>query len=218
MNEYLLNLPTVFIIGLVFGIGPCTITCLPYLGPVFLSKEGGINDSWKIILPFSMGRMSSYSALGALSGYAGASIEKQIHTPLVAWMLGGATIVVGLLIFWRSYRNRSGCGSHSYRHKLQDHPFMPGGLFFMGVGMAATPCAPLATVMLTAAATASALSGVLLGASFGIGAVLIPALVFGIGMAYFGQRIREIMQHWRLTLERASACLLIILGAGTISG
>jgi sulfite exporter TauE/SafE len=218
MTEHLLNLPTVFIIGLVFGIGPCTITCLPYLGPVFLSKEGGIKDSWKIILPFSMGRMSSYTALGALSGYAGASIEKMIHTPLIAWLLGGATVAVGLLIFWRSYQNKSACGSHYTRPKLGDNPFLPGGLFFMGVGMAATPCAPLATIMLTAAATANTFSGFLLGFSFGVGAVLVPALVFGIGMAYFGQRIREIMQVWRLTLERTSACLLIILGAGTIAG
>ncbi len=218
MGDYLLNLPTVFIIGLVFGIGPCTITCLPYLGPVFLSKEGGIRDSWKIVLPFSMGRMSSYTALGALSGYAGASIEKMINTPMVAWVLGGATIAVGLLIFWRSYNKKSGCGSHGNRNMLQDNPFLPGGLFFMGVGMAATPCAPLATIMITAAATASTFSGFLLGFSFGIGAVLVPALAFGIGMAYFGQRIREIMQIWRSVLERASACLLIILGVGTITG
>jgi sulfite exporter TauE/SafE len=218
MSDYLLNLPTVFIIGLVFGIGPCTITCLPYLGPVFLSKQGGIRDSWKIILPFSMGRMSSYSALGALSGYAGASVDEMIHTPLIAWLLGGATVSVGLLIFWRSYRNKLACGSHGNRPKLQDNPFLPGGLFFMGVGMAATPCAPLATIMLTAAATASTYSGFLLGFCFGIGAVLVPALVFGIGMAYFGQRIREIMQVWRSTLERASACLLIVLGIGTITG
>lgn len=218
MAEYLLNLPTVFIIGLVFGIGPCTITCLPYLGPVFLSKEGGIKDSWKIILPFSMGRMSSYTALGALSGYAGASIEKMIYTPLVAWVLGGATVAVGVLIFWRSYRNKSACGSHTNKKRLQDNPFLPSGLFFMGVGMAATPCAPLASIMLTAAATASAFSGFLLGFCFGVGAVLVPALVFGFGMAYFGQRIREIMQVWRSSLERASACLLIILGVGTIAG
>ncbi len=218
MEGYLLNLPTVFIIGLVFGIGPCTITCLPYLGPVFLSKSGGIKDSWKIILPFSMGRMSSYSALGGLSGYAGASIDRVIHTPMVAWILGGATISVGLLIFLRSYRNKLACGSHLNSQQLQDNHFLPSGLFFMGVGMAATPCAPLATIMLTAAATASSVSGLLLGISFGIGAVLVPALVFGFGMAYFGQRVREIMQVWRLTLERSSACLLIILGIGTIIG
>lgn len=218
MNEYFLNLPTVFIIGLVFGIGPCTITCLPYLGPVFLSREGGVKDSWRVIFPFSMGRMTSYSTLGAVSGYVGASVEKMIQTPIVAWMLGGATIGIGILIFSRSYQNRASCGSHGSTRKLHDHPFFPNGLFFMGIGMAATPCAPLATVMLTSASTASAFSGFLLGFSFGVGAVLVPALVFGFGMAYFGQRIREIMHIWRSGLERASACILIIMGIGTIAG
>lgn len=218
MSEYFVNLPTVFILGLVFGIGPCTITCLPYLGPVFLSREGGVRDSWKIILPFSLGRMTSYSGLGAVSGYVGASVENLIHTPIVAWMLGGATIGIGLLILYRSYRNKMSCGSHGSKNKLQDHPFLPNGLFFMGMGMAATPCAPLATIMLTAASSASAFSGFLLGFSFGVGAVLVPALVFGIGMAYFGQRVREIMQSWRSGLERGSACILIIMGVGTIAG
>ncbi len=217
MSLELLNLPAIFIIGLVFGIGPCTITCLPYLGPVFLSGDGGIRDSWKIIFPFSMGRMSSYTALGAISGYVGASVEKMLYTPVVAWVLGGATVAVGLLIFWRSFHNQSACATHG-KHYLRNNPFLPSGLFFMGVGMAATPCTPLATVMLTSAATASAFSGFLIGVSFGVGAVLVPAIVFGFGMAYFGQRVRQIMQSWRATLERASACLLVILGLGVMTG
>jgi sulfite exporter TauE/SafE len=217
MNIELLNLPAVFMIGLVFGIGPCTITCLPYLGPVFLSGDGGISDSWKIILPFSMGRMSSYSALGAISGYVGASVEKMLYTPVVGWILGGATVAIGLLIFWRSFRPGSACAGHG-SHNLRNNPLLPSGLFMMGMGMAATPCTPLATVMLTSAATANALSGLLLGISFGVGAVLVPAIVFGFGMAYFGQRIRQIIQSWRTLLERASACLLVILGIGVITG
>ncbi len=217
MNSDLLGLPAVFIIGLVFGIGPCTITCLPYLGPVFLSGDGGIKDSWKIILPFSMGRMSSYTALGAISGYIGASVEKTLYTPVVGWVLGGATVAVGLLIFWRSFDKNSACGGHQSR-LLRNNPLLPSGLFFMGVGMAATPCTPLTIVMLTSASTASVFSGFLLGFCFGVGAVLVPAIVFGFGMAYFGQRIRQIIHSWRTALERASACLLIILGIGVMTG
>ncbi len=169
MSQHLYSLTTVFVLGLVFGIGPCTITCLPFLGPVFLAKQGGLGQSWKIILPFSLGRLSSYAALGALSGIAGASIQKMIATPAVAWFLGGATIAVGLIILWRTYRRKNGCGSHGRRPKLQDHPLLPSGLFFMGVGMAATPCAPLTTVMITSAATGDGVSGLLLGLSFGAG-------------------------------------------------
>ena len=57
-----------------------------------------------------------------------------------------------------------------------------------------------------------------LGISFGIGAVIIPALVFGVGMAYFGQRIRYILHDWRIPLERASAILLMIIGSNSIVG
>jgi len=218
MSQHLYSLTTVFVLGLVFGIGPCMITCLPLLGPVFQAKQGGLGQSWKIILPFSLGRLSSYATLGALSGMAGASIQKMIATPAVAWFLGGATIAVGLIILWRTYRRKTGCGSHGRRPKLQDHPLLPSGLFFMGVGMAATPCAPLTTVMITSAATGDGVAGFLLGLSFGGGAVVVPALAFGVGMAYFGQRIRQIMHQWRTSLERASALMLVFIGGTTILG
>jgi len=217
MSQHLYSLSTVFVLGLVFGMGPCTITCLPFLGPVFLAKQGGLKQSWKIILPFSLGRLSSYATLGALSGMAGASIQKMINTPMVAWFLGGATIAVGLIILWRTYRRKNGCGQ-GRRSTLQDNPLLPSGLFFMGVGMAATPCAPLTTVMITSAATGDGVAGFLLGLSFGGGAVVVPALAFGVGMAYFGQRIRQIMYQWRTSLERASALMLVFIGGTTILG
>ena len=212
------SLVTVFVLGLVFGMGPCTITCMPFLGPVFLAKTGGLNQSWKIIVPFSLGRLSSYTTLGIFSALAGASIQKMINMAIVAGLLGSATIAVGTLILWRSYYRKSGCGSHGKRATLQDNPLLPSGLFFMGVGMAATPCLPLSTVMLTAATTGSGISGLLLGISFGVGAVIVPALAFGVGMAYFGQRLRHIMHDWHTHLERSSAMLLIVIGANTILG
>jgi len=218
MNETLYSLTTVFVLGLVFGMGPCTITCMPFLGPVFLAKTGGLNQSWKIIVPFSLGRLSSYTTLGIFSALAGASLQNIINSVMVSWLLGGATIAVGLLILWRSYYRKNSCGSHGKRATLQDNPLLPSGLFFMGVGMAATPCLPLSTVMLTAATTGSGISGLLLGISFGVGAVIVPALAFGIGMAYFGQRLRHIMHDWRTHLERGSAILLIVIGANSILG
>lgn len=84
----------------------------------------------------------------------------------------------------------------------------------MGVGMALNPCAPLGKVMLAASATTSAVAGISLGLGFGLGAILVPALVFGIGMAYVGARLREQLSQWRTALERTSAILLILMGAG----
>lgn len=215
-----LPLSYVFILGVVFGIGPCTLTCLPYLGPIFLSQGGGVKDSWKIVVPFSLGRLISYSGLGLAAGYLGQTLSTSLKTPLIAWMLGAATICVGIYVLWSSFKKHRGfqsCGSPSaLKPNSKFSKVMPGGLFFMGMGMALTPCSPLSTVLLVSAASASAFTGVSLGFSFGMGAVMVPALIFGLGMAYFGQRIREILAKWRKSLEHASGVILIIMGLGTI--
>ena len=215
-----LPLSYVFILGVVFGIGPCTLTCLPYLGPVFLSQQGGVKDSWKIVLPFSLGRLISYSSLGLAAGYLGQTLSTSLKTPVIAWVLGAATVCVGLYVLWMSiqkHKPTTSCASHAVQNKSSKlSKVMPAGLFFMGMGMALTPCSPLSTVLLVSAASASALTGVSLGFSFGMGAVMVPALIFGLGMAYFGQRIREILVKWRKTLEHASGLVLIIMGLGTI--
>ena len=37
-----LSFGAALLLGLSFGAGPCNIACLPYLGPVFLSRGGGL--------------------------------------------------------------------------------------------------------------------------------------------------------------------------------
>jgi cytochrome c biogenesis protein CcdA len=220
MGVETLPLSYVFVLGIVFGIGPCTLTCLPYLGPIFLSQSGGVKASWKIVVPFSLGRLISYSSLGLVAGYLGQTLRSSLKTPVIGWILGAATICVGLYILWTTLNKhniKSSCGSHA---GLNSHSrlskVMPSSLFFMGMGMALTPCSPLSTVLLVSATSASALTGFSLGFSFGVGAVMVPALIFGLGMAYFGQRIREILAKSRKKLELVSGSILIVMGVGTI--
>ena len=42
------------------------------------------------------------------------------------------------------------------------------------------------------------------------------ALIFGIGVAYLGTRLREQLQHHSLTITRLSAALLIITGTSNL--
>jgi len=207
--------------GLVFGLGPCNISCLPYLGPVFLARDGGVRHSWRTIVPFSMGRLSGYTLLGLFAGLTGQIVDSRLDTPWVPMILGGATILVGLSLLFSS-KPMSGCSSPSpisrwfgrFHPRLNIKRFLPDGLFFMGFGMALNPCAPLGKVMLAASATTSAIAGSSLGFGFGLGAILVPAVVFGVGMAYVGDRLREQMAEWRTTLEKTSAIMLIFMGAG----
>jgi len=126
-------------------------------------------------------------------------------------ILGGATILVGLSLLFSKKKVVKGCKSPKKSHIKK---LLPNGLFFMGVGMALNPCAPLGKVMLAASATTSAMVGSSLGLGFGLGAVLVPAVVFGVGMAYIGAQLREQLAQWQTILEKTSAILLIILGAG----
>jgi len=226
-----LSFGAALLLGLSFGSGPCNIACLPYLGPVFMSSDQGIRDSWRTLLPFSLGRMTGYALLGGAAGWAGLFVQDWIASPWVRWVLGGATILVALSILWRRRSQSKACASHAAPagnggsmevalegSRDRSPAMLPGGLFMMGVGMALNPCAPLTTIIIAAASTASAIAGVSLGLGFGIGAVIVPTLIFAFGVAHFSSQIREQLGEWRGGLEIASIALLILLGIGTVSG
>lgn len=209
--------------GLIFGLGPCNLSCLPYLGPVFFARGGGVRHSWRTIVPFSLGRMSGYSTLGLLSGLLGQVMDDSLDASWVRMFLGSATIMVGVgLLFFTAKNQQTHCHvNHSpgvlkrFSNKLDFRKLLPGGLFFMGLGMALNPCAPLGTIMLASSATASAILGLSLGFGFGFGAILMPAIIFGVGVAYFGEQIRTQLKEWRSGLEKTSAILLILMGGST---
>ncbi|MFA5627856.1 MAG: sulfite exporter TauE/SafE family protein [Thiohalomonadaceae bacterium] len=215
----LITLPLALGLGLLFGFSACTLTCLPYLGPVFLASDGGIRQSWRTILPFSLGRLTSYAVFGWLAGYAGHAIDKNITSGSVHWVLGSAAIMVGLALLLRRPSSSSTCRPTANNEqplvRQQIKPprlLMPGGLFMLGTSMALTPCAPLGTVLFSAALTASALHGLALGLAFGLGAIALPALIFGIGVAYISSRLREQLRQWSHGVQRLSAALLITIG------
>ena len=54
------------------------------------------------------------------------------------------------------------------------------------------------------------------GKAFGLGAIVVPSLVYGLGVAYFGARLREQLGPWRPRIEALSAGLLILVGMNQI--
>ncbi len=222
-----LSFGAALILGLTFGAGPCNIACLPYLGPVFMATEGGIRSSWRTLIPFSSGRLSGYALLGAIAGWAGLLVQDWVSHPSSRLVLGGATIAVAIALLLRNYRGKNSCNKQSNQQSqteiaitdIQKPPtLLPGGLFFMGMGMALNPCAPLTTVIFAAAATASAVGGFSLGVGFGMGAVIIPSIIFAFGVAHMGAQIREHLREWRGPLEKFSVALLLLMGTATALG
>ena len=229
IEPVVLSFGAALLLGLGYGSGPCNIACLPYLGPVFAATGGGIQGAWRILAPFTLGRLSGYTLLGGLAGGLGLLIEDWLASPWVHWLLGAATLMVGLSILVR--RNRTTCNSacgQASSINLETGPkepatpsrqkMLPGGLYLMGFGMALNPCAPLMTVVLASATSASMISGFSLGAGFALGAVFVPTIVFAFGVAHFGQQIRHHLSRHRIALENTSIALLMMTGAATALG
>jgi sulfite exporter TauE/SafE len=207
--------------GLAFGAGPCNITCLPYLGPVLLTTEGGMRRSWRTVVPFFAGRITGYTLLAAVAGAAGeVLLSEALLGSRGRAALGALTVVLGAYLVWRSRRSKQGCGNPSMSKPSapEQQRGLPLGLFGMGMGMALNPCMPLSAVLVAAAATTKATSGAVLGLTFGVGAVLIPFLLFGTLVAYLGIQIRLHLQRWKTVLESGAGAVLMLLGTATALG
>ena len=171
--------------------------------------------------------MTGYALLGGVAGGAGLLVQGWITDSWVRWFLGGATILVAIGLFLRHRTANASCKHKpdaSSKPKIpvdqlrKTTPLVPSGLFFMGMGMALNPCAPLTTVIFAATATASALAGLSLGMGFGLGAVIIPTLLFAFGVAHFGTQVREHLERWRGALEKTSIGFLLLMGVSTAIG
>lgn len=224
MESLTLGFGAVLLMGLAFGAGPCNVSCLPYLGPVFLAQDDHGHGTWNRVVPFSLGRLFSYSALGAVAGGIGHAATSWLETGPATLLLGGATVLVGWLLWRRAGKGVSceGATSSPDVQRMRFHrPKRRGlslGLFGMGAAMALNPCVPLGTVLLAAGASANVFDGWWLGMGFGIGAVLVPSVLFGIVVAHFGMQIRNHLLQWRRELERGAAAMLMVLGVLTAAG
>jgi cytochrome c biogenesis protein CcdA len=219
-----LSFGAALLMGLVFGAGPCTVTCLPYLGPVFLTQEAGWRRILGVILPFSAGRLAGYSALGTVAGYAGYTATNWFKQGPAGILLGVATVVLGILLLRRAGKGKACAVKAPQEQKVAppvkdaSRKLMPVSLFGLGLGMALNPCVPLGTVLTVAAAGADPLLGAELGLAFGLGAVVVPALVFSLLVAHFGLQVRQALSQWRGRLEAGAGGLLIVLGSMTVLG
>lgn len=231
LEPVFLTASAALLLGLGYGAGPCSIACLPILGPVFTTSEGGVRNAWRTLLPFSLGRFTGYALVGGMAGGLGLLVEDWFAAPWVRWLLGGVTILLALSLLLR--RSASACTSPCNTRQpavvmptsgkvppqnTASSKLLPGSLFLVGMGMALNPCAPLTTVVLASATSASIITGITLGSGFALGAILLPTLIFAFGLAHFGQQIRHHLAAHRTGLEYTSVALLIFTGTATAMG
>lgn len=213
--------PAALALGMVFGMGPCLVSCLPYLGPVLLNNDGGVRRAWQLWLPLAGGRLLAYASLGAAAGWLGQTVARADLDPSVRLAVGWATVLMGVALWWQARRRHASACTRPpaatavvqwVPRREPPRPLLPGGLFLMGVGLALNLCAPLGMVLVSAAATQDAWQGVTLSLGFGLGALLVPTLVYVVGLAYVGTQLRQHLGRWLPWIEHASAALLLLSG------
>lgn len=186
--------------GLSVGMTTCALGCLPYLGAWAFGRAGGASEGARHAAAFMAGRWISYALLGAAAGAAGEALRAAL-SGRGAWILGAASIVAGLALLWP--RGSAAC-------KGLRKPGLPPLL--LGLSMALTPCAPLASLLAACAASGSAAAGASLGAAFGLGAALTPAVLFAPALGGLGARIVQERAWMSAGLRFGGAAVLVWLG------
>ncbi|MFZ2890532.1 sulfite exporter TauE/SafE family protein, partial [Sulfuricurvum sp.] len=178
---------SLFIVALSYGATACMLTCMPLLSPILLANSGTRQQSLRVLLPISLGRISGYIFL-SLVAYAGASMVKSIisDTTLIGYLLGSITIILAGRL-WFSLKASSSCCSTS--------PHTPQGqipLFITGALLSMSICAPVITMMTLSAAADSLTWAIAYGVVFGLGATLLWFLFFSVILT---QILKESLTH-----------------------
>jgi sulfite exporter TauE/SafE len=156
-----------FILGLIYGIGPCTMSCAPVLLPIVMSSSKNTLDGLKQSVIFSLGRILVYSLLGMLMGGVG----KILNISVPQWVMGAFMIVLGIFLFFNFQKK---CLMSKIKFTGTKMAFVAG------IMMGLSPCAPLVGALGLSISTKSIILGGLIALSFGFGTLLSPILLVGV--------------------------------------
>ncbi len=205
---------SLFTTGLVLGAGPCLATCGPILISYIAATAKGPVGALKCWLVFSITRAFVYAALGALAGIIGTSLYQSYY-----WETRGFIIwfVAGIFICLLGILAMAGKRTHSrICQKLQ-------GIFIkrdtksvvgLGILIGLFPCAPLIGILSYISMISVRLhQGIILALSFGIGTIISPLLILGLGAGLLPKL--KILQNERTYawFQRIAGGILFFLGA-----
>lgn len=194
------TLLSVWTLGLALGLTACTVTCLPFIGTWALGRAEAGRTSLVDTAAFLAGRLLAYACLGALAGVLGAWFVKELAGGFGNGIIGVSALAAALWLAWPA-RAHASCAIQRRSASLSP--------FTMGAALTLIPCAPLATLLATCAASESLSGGAAYGLAFGLGAVITPMIVLVPAAASLGRLLRS-HSPWLLPWIRYGAALVLM--------
>jgi sulfite exporter TauE/SafE len=208
---------SLFLAGLAGSLVHCVGMCGPFvLGQVIADTgpSGGRYGEWQrlsgaALMPYHLGRLTTYIALGA---FVGAATAVFTATTGFAWLSGAMLALAAILMIVQALGLSLGATSplsgliSRVAGTFVSSP-EPANRYALGLVLGFLPCGLLYGALAAAAGTASVLQGALAMMAFGLGTV--PALV---GAGWLGMILRRRLQG----LRRWVAAPLLVANAFTM--
>lgn len=202
------SLPTALLLaGLAGSLVHCVGMCSPFvLGQVVADSEHarGRYGEWQrlagaALLPYHLGRLTTYTALGAVAGAATALFAA---TTGFAWLSAALLVLGALLMILQAIGLALGAASPLSRLVTRlamplSASRHPAGRYALGLVLGLLPCGLLYGALAAAAGTSGARDGAIAMLAFGMGTL--PALV---GVGWLGLLLRRRLSgiaHWVAT-------------------
>jgi cytochrome c-type biogenesis protein len=208
---------SIFIIGLSYGATACMFSCMPFLSPILISNSNNTKQALGIILPFSLGRIFSYTLIAIVAYLSSVWVKQMLNDNYIfSIILGASTISMGIYLFYKSFNSTSSCG---HTTPLIKKPKLNKlGFFTIGATMSINPCAPIMALLAVAANSSSIYNSIGLGLFFGIGAVIFSIIFYGFIVSKLIKGLMLQFSSYKLLMERIAALLLVTVGILVLNG
>ncbi len=191
------------ILGILYGLGPCLIFCLPILTPLVMAtartgKEGIIQT-----FLFGFGRISTYIFLGGISGYTGYLLGELISQKVLGIFLifFGIFILAGYFLKLNPWPKFSRCSFFLANKGMELS-------YFTGLVIGLSPCPPLLALLAMAVLEKSPLIGTGMGLFFGLGSLVTPLIIFG----FLAGKLSS-LKEFKTIVPITSGLFLILFGS-----
>ncbi|MEN9216733.1 MAG: sulfite exporter TauE/SafE family protein [Gloeomargarita sp. HHBFW_bins_162] len=208
------QLGLIFALGLLGSFGHCAGMCGPVvLGVAWGHKQASWGKRWRQQMGLHLGRVATYTIVGAVLGQAGSLLVAGGQLAGVGSLVRqGVTVAIGLVLIGSGWQKQVPGWLRWGRHpqgKLPTHPVLLGLLWGL------IPCGFLYVAQLQAVATLSPVGGAVLMLAFGLGTV--PVLLgLGLWLSRVGTEMGQRLNRWAGGLTMLMGGLMLLRNDGMV--